>query len=155
MVIFLLKKDYFILWIFHYPILPQVLPEKKLRLEKWSEKIFISYNIALFAVPHFFVGRMGHILYCKSTDCGWGLITSSVAALSRNCHQLVATITLSCVGDNLLYVFKWETVNWYVISSTEAEFLNVIGTKVLRVFLLAIHSHLYYGFYIPPLETGL
>jgi hypothetical protein len=25
----------------------------------------------------------------------------------------------------------------------EAEFLNVIGTKVLRVFLLAIHSHLY------------
>jgi hypothetical protein len=27
--------------------------------------------------------------------------------------------------------------------STEAEFLNVIGTKVLRVFLLAINSHLY------------
>jgi hypothetical protein len=28
----------------------------------------------------------------------------------------------------------------------EAEFLDVIGTKVFRVFLLAIHSHLYYGF---------
>jgi hypothetical protein len=26
---------------------------------------------------------------------------------------------------------------------TKAEFLDVIGTKVLRVFLLAIHSHLY------------
>jgi hypothetical protein len=26
---------------------------------------------------------------------------------------------------------------------SEAEFLDVIGTKVLRVFLLAIHSHLY------------
>jgi hypothetical protein len=26
---------------------------------------------------------------------------------------------------------------------SEAEFLHVIGTKVLRVFLLAIHSHLY------------
>jgi hypothetical protein len=26
----------------------------------------------------------------------------------------------------------------------EAAFLDVIGTKVLRVFLLAIHSHLYY-----------
>ncbi len=26
------------------------------------------------------------------------------------------------------------------------EFLNVIGTKVLRILLLAIHSHLYYGF---------
>jgi hypothetical protein len=25
----------------------------------------------------------------------------------------------------------------------EAEFLDVIGTKVLRVFLLAIHSYLY------------
>jgi hypothetical protein len=25
----------------------------------------------------------------------------------------------------------------------DAEFLDVIGTKVLRVFLLAIHSHLY------------
>ena len=45
--------------------------------------------------------------------------------------------------------------------STEAEFSDVIGTKVLRVFLIAIHSHLYYGFYPPPLleqkwfETGL
>jgi hypothetical protein len=25
----------------------------------------------------------------------------------------------------------------------EAEFLDVVGTKVLRVFLLAMHSHLY------------
>jgi hypothetical protein len=32
-------------------------------------------------------------------------------------------------------------------TSAEAEFLDVIGTKVLRVFLLAIHSQLYYGFY--------
>jgi hypothetical protein len=28
--------------------------------------------------------------------------------------------------------------------------LDIIGTKVLRVFLLAIHSHLYCGFYSPP-----
>jgi hypothetical protein len=27
--------------------------------------------------------------------------------------------------------------------STEAEFLDVIGTKVLRIFLLAIQSHIY------------
>ncbi len=32
----------------------------------------------------------------------------------------------------------------------EAEFVDVIGTKLLRFFLLAIHSHLYYGFYPPP-----
>ncbi len=29
------------------------------------------------------------------------------------------------------------------VSRIEAEFLDVIGTKVLRVFLLAIHSRLY------------
>ncbi len=34
--------------------------------------------------------------------------------------------------------------------SPEAEFLGVIGTKVLRVFLLAIHSHLYYVLNPPP-----
>jgi hypothetical protein len=33
----------------------------------------------------------------------------------------------------------------------EAEFLDVIGTKILRVFLLAIHSNLYpMGFNPPP-----
>ena len=31
----------------------------------------------------------------------------------------------------------------YQSRCTEAEFLDVIGTKVFRVFLLAIHSHLY------------
>jgi hypothetical protein len=34
-------------------------------------------------------------------------------------------------------------VTFYIWRSPEAEFLNVIGTKVLRVFLHAIHSHLY------------
>ncbi len=44
--------------------------------------------------------------------------------------------------------------------SPEAEFLDVIGTKFLRVFLLAIHSHLYQRI-LPPhptqklFETGL
>jgi hypothetical protein len=33
------------------------------------------------------------------------------------------------------------------LPGTEAEFLDVIGTKVLRVFLLAIHSHLYQRIY--------
>ncbi len=43
------------------------------------------------------------------------------------------------------------------VTTTEAGFLNVIGTKVLRVFLLAINSHLYYGFYfeLKWFETGL
>jgi hypothetical protein len=33
----------------------------------------------------------------------------------------------------------------------EAEFLDVIGRKILRVSsLLLNHSHLYYAFYVPP-----
>jgi hypothetical protein len=36
------------------------------------------------------------------------------------------------------------------LAKTEAEFLGVIGTKVLRVFLLAIHSHLYKRILPPP-----
>jgi hypothetical protein len=42
--------------------------------------------------------------------------------------------------------------------TTEAEFLDVIWTKVLRVFLLAVHSHFYYGFHpqLAPLsKSGL
>ncbi len=36
-------------------------------------------------------------------------------------------------------------------ANPEAEFLDVIGTKVFRVFLLAIPSYLHYGFYsLPP-----
>jgi hypothetical protein len=34
-------------------------------------------------------------------------------------------------------------------SIPEAEFLNIIGTKVLRVLLLAIHSHLYQRIFSP------
>jgi hypothetical protein len=41
----------------------------------------------------------------------------------------------------LLYEYKC------IVMHPEAEFLDVIGTKVLRVFLLAFHSHLYYRFY--------
>ncbi len=40
----------------------------------------------------------------------------------------------------------------FIPSSTETEFLDVIGTKVLRLHLLAIHSHLYYGFYPTPMH---
>ncbi len=38
------------------------------------------------------------------------------------------------LGADLLY---------HVFSSAEAEFLDAIQTKVLKVFLLAMHSHLY------------
>jgi hypothetical protein len=40
--------------------------------------------------------------------------------------------------------------NMYSSSPGEAEFLDVIGSKVLRVFPLAIHSHLYFRILLPP-----
>jgi hypothetical protein len=49
----------------------------------------------------------------------------------------------------------------YFTTASEAEFLDVIGIKVFRVFLLAIHSHLYKWIYSPSsreqkwFETGL
>jgi hypothetical protein len=39
-------------------------------------------------------------------------------------------------------------------ANPEAEFLDLVGTKDFRVFLLAIVSHLYYGFYCPPPPRG-
>jgi hypothetical protein len=44
---------------------------------------------------------------------------------------------------------KVSSVNMTTFFLPEAEFLDAIGTKILRVFLLAIHSHLY-GFLPPP-----
>ncbi len=61
-------------------------------------------------------------------------------------------------SEKAAYVFQPITV--IVKNTTEAEFLHVIGTKVLRVVLLAIHSHLYLRIMLPPsleqkcFETG-
>ena len=58
-------------------------------------------------------------------------------------------------------IFHIFTIFWFLWStyspSPEAEFLDVIWTKVLRVFLLAIHSHLYWQVLpLPPLgKSGL
>jgi hypothetical protein len=57
----------------------------------------------------------------------------------------------SCLQDLFNYVpHLWG--HPIAVYSTEAEFLDVVGTKVLGVFLLAFHSHLYStnGFYSPP-----
>jgi hypothetical protein len=57
----------------------------------------------------------------------------------------------------ICYLFECRKDEKCTTLNTEAEFLDVIGTKVLIVFLLAIHSHL--GFYPcppPPLsKSGL
>ncbi len=49
-----------------------------------------------------------------------------------------------------MYIWIWYLfTNIYMGVCTEAEFFDVIGTKVLRVFLLAIHCHLYYWLLLP------
>ncbi len=40
-------------------------------------------------------------------------------------------------------IFEKVKFRYAYMNSTKAEFLDVFGTKVLRVFLLAIHYHLY------------
>jgi hypothetical protein len=41
-------------------------------------------------------------------------------------------------------------IAFFILRGDEAEFLDVIGTKVLKVFLLAFHSHLYFTTPPPP-----
>ncbi len=45
---------------------------------------------------------------------------------------------------------KYKPSSTTVCGSTEAEFLDVIGTKVLRLFLVAVHCHLTNRLYSPP-----
>jgi hypothetical protein len=46
---------------------------------------------------------------------------------------------------------KWEET---LAIKPEAEFLDVIGTKISRVFLLAFHSHLYKQILLPPSSSA-
>jgi hypothetical protein len=56
--------------------------------------------------------------------------------LWTKCTQLKTFLTLS-------RTIFWELNISILYNPPEAEYLDVIGTKVFRVFLLAIHSHLY------------
>ncbi len=58
-------------------------------------------------------------------------------------HRLFSSCLCNCVsshpaGHQVTHIY-WV----YCLEGSEAEFLDVIGTKVVRVFLIAIHSHLY------------
>jgi hypothetical protein len=48
-----------------------------------------------------------------------------------------------------LHIYRYAFAE-ITLEKPKAEFLDVIGTKVLRVFLLVFHSHLFYGLYPPP-----
>ena len=51
-------------------------------------------------------------------------------------------VKIGCTTAGELCVDCQESL--FLLVKAEAEFLDVIGTKVLKDFLLAIHCHLYY-----------
>ncbi len=55
-----------------------------------------------------------------------------------NTEQVLNTFSSPCFG-----IIPTDTVKRWSLYCTEAEFLDVIGTKVLRLFLFVIYSHLY------------
>jgi hypothetical protein len=64
--------------------------------------------------------------------------------------QLIRNEELDCVGPEI--VDDMSLVEYLcTVEFTEAEFLDVIGKKPLRVLFLAIQSHLYY----PLSKSGL
>jgi hypothetical protein len=67
------------------------------------------------------------------TDSIYTLVLATDIHYSNGC---IKTCSSSHTGN-----LKHELNTWY--STPEAEFLDEIQTKVLRLFLLAIHSHLY------------
>ena len=75
-------------------------------------------------------------------------LTISGAGLPRTgtlSLKMALTKLYSANCSHFYDVFAGEQVlSVRLFPGSEAEFLDVIGTKVLRVFLLAIHSHLYY-----------
>ncbi len=89
-------------------------------------------------------------LHHSKTSFSWPpppakLVKMPIRVVAIACELLCCTVAahvfkLSPINDWGLPVYHW---------GPEAKFLDVIGTKVLGIFLLAIHSHLNYGFYSP------
>ncbi len=87
--------------------------------------------------------------FCNLGDpLPWLLSLTSRINIVDMCACRVETNMLKCWTVRLQSNTCWhEKLPGLVYP--EAEFLEVIGTKVLRVFLLAIHRHLYQRSYSP------
>jgi hypothetical protein len=70
------------------------------------------------------------------------LIFIAVIVNLNNCFPSSPLFSQHRRDSYLPYVFHVVS-NTYFLTIAEAEFLDVFGTSVLRVFLLAIHSPLY------------
>jgi hypothetical protein len=67
---------------------------------------------------------------------------------SVSCASTFDTLSINPL-DGLLPNLPLFPLVPYFTTASEAEFLDVIGIKVFRVFLLAIHSHLYKWILLP------
>jgi hypothetical protein len=102
------------------------------------------------------------VLFSSVTEGGWGVGGGGVdltedMVFNTNCTLTHIKYKARILDDDLslfsLYLFSSliplrddkivKTTNTSLFSSSEAEFSDEIQKKVLRVFLLAIHSHLY------------
>ncbi len=101
-----------------------------------------------------FIKKYKHFNKSKDSACG----------IDMNSYELMNIFTLKKWRS----VITWRHNNgvkdvYFTYIAPQDEFLDVIGTKVLRVFLLAIHSHHYNWILLPSLplsyikwfETGL
>jgi hypothetical protein len=72
--------------------------------------------------------------------------------------RMFGFLTLTAIGAmaKAMYIVQAPLYSKAFAECSEAEFLDNghIGTKVLGVFLRAIHSHLSNGFYPPPPPPG-
>ncbi len=70
----------------------------------------------------------------------------------KDCSKIPALVSPQFSSPTRIFCFIYDQYVLYRESEghvcTEAEFLDVIGTKVFGVFLLSIQSHLSYGFYL-------
>ncbi len=99
-----------------------------------SVSLGLSYHLSWYTVRYMF--------FCVS----FFFITLSTLALCFFVFNLVSGIEYIYLRPQFIYGVYWYSWLWsmdFCWAHTEAEFLDEIQTKVLRVFLLAIHSHLY------------
>ncbi len=72
----------------------------------------------------------------------WGWVADCSGSRTERMPQISSYgLTMKGSWPMLWYMYSWIIFDALVKTCPEAEFLVVIGTKVLRVFLLAIYSH--------------
>ncbi len=96
-----------------------------------------------------FIKKSKHINKSKHSACGKAIFSDLLS------YELMNSVTLK----------KWRSVitrrhnsgvkdKYITYISPQDEFLDVIGTKVFRVFLIAIHSHHYNWILLPSLPLS-